>query len=359
MFFEFFSLISNETRWGQKNIQYMKTIILEKPFAFQYHYTPFNASLEADEVLLKIHNIGICGTDYHAFRGNQPFFTYPRRLGHELGAEIIAVGLGVDAQKYPLSSRVSVEPYLHCGKCSACRRGKTNCCENLEVLGVHSDGGMAEYVKVPAAKVHISTKLTYEQLAIVETLAIGCHAVERAAIEPNDIVLVIGAGPIGLSIIEFARFKGAPIFVIDKDENRLAFCKENYGVTTILKTTEELDLQDFMPEKPTLIFDATGNEHSMNDTVKMVSNGGEIVFVGLHLSNVVFKDTDFHRREITLLSSRNALPSDFKFIIQKMEEGVIDTSKWITHRADFDDMVEQFETWLKPESRVIKAVVQL
>lgn len=336
----------------------MKSLILEKPFAFQYKEIPNDETLAPNEVLLKIHNIGICGTDYHAFRGNQPFFSYPRRLGHELGAEIVAIGKGVNSEKYPIGSRVSVEPYLHCGTCSACRRGKTNCCETLQVLGVHTEGGMTEFLKVPAAKVHISTKLTYEQLALVETLAIGCHAVERAAIEPTDIVLVIGAGPIGLSVIEFARLTGAEIFVLDRDANRLAFCAETYSVKTIL-ATEMTDLQDVMPEKPTVIFDATGNEHSMNETITKVSNGGKIIFVGLHLSNVVFKDTDFHRREITLLSSRNALPANFKFIIQKMEEGVIDTAKWITHRADFDDILQHFETWLKPESRVIKAVVQV
>ena len=336
----------------------MKSILLEKPYAFRYENIPFDATLAPNEVLLKIHNIGICGTDYHAFRGNQPFFSYPRRLGHELGAEIIAVGAAVDAAKYPLSSRVSVEPYLHCGTCQACRRGKTNCCETLQVLGVHTEGGMTEFIKVPAAKVHISKHLSFEQLALVETLAIGCHAVERADIAPDDIVLVIGAGPIGLSVVEFARLKTASVFVLDRDENRLRFCKENYGVKTIL-STENIDLQTIMPEKPTLIFDATGNEHSMNETITKVSNSGKIVFVGLHLNNVVFKDTDFHRREITLLSSRNSLPSDFKFIIKKMEEGAIDTSKWITHRAGFDDMLAHFETWLKPESRVIKAVVQM
>ncbi len=337
----------------------MKSLILEKLFVFQYKEVAFDDTLAPDEVLLKIHSIGICGTDYHAFRGNQPFFSYPRRLGHELGAEIIAVGSGVDTEKYPLSSRVSVEPYLHCGTCSACWRGKTNCCESLEVLGVHRDGGMTEFLKVPAAKVHISETLSFEQLALVETLAIGCHAVERAAIQSGDIVLVIGAGPIGLSVIEFARLKSTAIFVVDRDANRLAFCRDNYAVKTIIATSEAFNLQAFMPKKPTIIFDATGNEHSMNDTIKEVANGGKIVFVGLHLGNVVFKDTDFHRREITLLSSRNALSSDFKFIIKKMEEGVIDTSKWITHRADFDDMVCNFENWLDPKSRVIKAVVQL
>ncbi len=337
----------------------MKSIVLEKPFNFAYSEVPFDATLAPNDVLLKIHNIGICGTDYHAFKGNQPFFSYPRRLGHELGAEIIAIGKAVDSKNYPLSSRVSVEPYLHCGACPACRRGKINCCENLQVLGVHTDGGMTEYLKVPASKVHISTILNYEQLALVETLAIGCHAVQRAAIAPDDIVLVIGAGPIGLSVIEFARLTGATIFVLDKDPHRLAFCKENYGVKTVLKTDNNVDLTQFTPEKPTIIFDATGNEHSMNETVKMVENGGKIVFVGLHQGNIVLKDTDFHRREVTLFASRNALPHNFDFIIKKMEDGVIDTSKWITHRADFDDLMHHFEAWIKPESRVIKAVVRV
>lgn len=335
----------------------MKSIILEKPYAFRYENIPFDARLAPDDVLLKIHNIGICGTDYHAFRGNQPFFSYPRRLGHELGAEIIAVGAVVDVEKYPLSSRVSVEPYLHCGTCSACRREKINCCENLQVLGVHTEGGMSEFLKVPAAKVHISQKLTYEQLALVETLAIGCHAVERAEIAADDVVLVIGAGPIGLSVVEFVRLKAAKVMVIDRDANRLAFCRTNYGVLTIL-ATESIDFQLIKKLSPTIIFDATGNEHSMNQTVQMVSNGGKIVFVGLHQGDVVFKDTDFHRREITLLSSRNALPQEFKAIIELMELDLIDTSKWITHRANFDAFIDNFETWLDPNSRVIKAMVQ-
>lgn len=337
----------------------MNSIILQKPFTFQYQEVDFDSTLSDNEVLLKIHAIGICGTDYHAYKGNQPFFSYPRCLGHELGAEIMATGKNVDAEKYLIGSRVSVEPYLHCGTCQACRRGKINCCENLQVLGVHTDGGMAEYIKVPAEKLHISKQLSFEQLALVETLAIGCHAVNRAEIKADDIVLVIGAGPIGLSVIEFARLKCANIFVMDRDAKRLAFCSSNYGVKTILNNEKELDLNLYMPEKPTIVFDATGNENSMNETVRMVAHGGKIVFVGLHQGNIVFKDTDFHRREVTLLASRNALPSDFEFIIQKMELGVIDTSKWITHRAHFDNLIETFDSLLDPKNKVIKAVVSL
>lgn len=335
----------------------MKSLFLQQPFSFQYSEAELDPVPAPHEVLLKIHRVGICGTDYHAYKGKQPFFSYPRRLGHELGAEIVALGSGVDAQKYPLGSRVSVEPYLNCGHCQPCRNGKSNCCEKLQVLGVHTDGGMCEYLKVPAAKVHISEKLSFEQLALVETLAIGCHAVARAQIHSGDSVLVIGAGPIGLSVTEFARMTGARICVTDIDAQRLAFCSTVYGVETLLNTGSGFDLEAVLPEKPTIIFDATGNEHSMNETVKQAAHGGKIVFVGLHQGNVTFKDTDFHRRELTLFASRNALPADFTFIIRKMEEGRIDTSKWITHRARFEEAIPAFEEWLRPESRVIKAML--
>lgn len=337
----------------------MKSIILNKPFEFQQDNIDFDPQLQPQEVLLKVHNIGICGTDYHAFRGRQPFFSYPRRLGHELGAEIVAIGSAVDAERYPLSSRVSVEPYLHCGTCQTCRRGRFNCCEKLQVLGVHTDGGMADFLKVPAEKVYISTKLEFEQLALVETLAIGCHAVNRADIQSDDTVLVIGSGPIGLSVIEFARLKSQNVYVLDVNENRLKFCSDNYEVKTILKTAENFDLMSFLNEKPTVIFDATGNPESMNNTVLIAANGAKIVFVGLHQQNIEIKDSEFHRREITLLASRNALPEDFKFIIEKIEQGVIDTSKWITHRSNFEDLIENFQQWLDPQSGVIKAVVKV
>ena len=336
----------------------MKAIILNKPGQFlQTEKTDISNKIGVKEAIVRVHRVGICGTDLHAFQGVQPFFSYPRVLGHELGVEILQIGENLKGLK--AGDFCAVEPYLHCGNCVACRRGKTNCCVNLKVLGVHVDGGLRESLIIPTNKLHKSNKLTLDQLALVEPLSIGFHAVQRANIEKGEFVLVVGAGPIGLSVIEFARLKGATVFVMDRDANRLAFCRDNYAVNTILATAEGCDLQEFMPEKPTLIFDATGNEQSMNNTIKEVANGGKIVFVGLHLGNVVFKDTDFHRREVTLMSSRNALPDNFTFIIQKMEEGVIDTSKWITHRVGFDDLVSQFAELVDPKGWVVKAVVQM
>lgn len=339
----------------------MKTLTLLSPGHFQQSETDLNTELQDGEVLLKIHRIGICGTDYHAFRGKQPFFSYPRILGHELGAEVVAIGTSVG--NVTVGDKVSVEPYINCGKCQACRNGKTNCCEKLQVLGVHSDGGMREFLKVPANKVYASKTLSYEQLALVETLGIGSHAVNRAQVQANDLVLVIGAGPIGLSVIQFAKLKGAKVAVMDMNEGRLAFCKQQ------LKVDETILLRDNDPveairgvlngDLPTAVFDATGNPASMMQAFKYVAHGGRLTFVGLFQGDVTFNDPEFHRREVTLLASRNALPEDFTSIIAAMENGTLDTHPWVSHRVPFDSLIDSFETLLLPESRVIKAVIEL
>ncbi len=338
----------------------MKTIILNKPQEFQLISQDFDDTLAENEALLKIHRIGICGTDYHAYRGRQPFFSYPRVLGHELGAEVIGLGNGAGANGINIGDKVSVEPYLNCGVCQPCQNGKTNCCESLKVLGVHVDGGMVEYLKVPVNKLHKSAILEYEQLALVETLGIGSHAVQRANVTENDIVLVIGAGPIGLSVIQFAKINGAKIAVMDFSKQRLEFANEAIGIDESIIASEDFSADDLRKilkgNMPTVVFDATGNAQSMMKAFSYVAFGGKLVYVGLFQGDVTFFDPDFHRREITLLASRNALPADFKHIISKMESGEINTKAWLTHEAAFEDLPTIFETWLDPKSQVIKAI---
>jgi 2-desacetyl-2-hydroxyethyl bacteriochlorophyllide A dehydrogenase len=230
-------------------------------------------------------------------------------------------------------------------------------------LGVHIDGGMAEYLKVPVNKLHKSDILGYEQLALVETLGIGSHAVQRANVTENDTVLVIGAGPIGLSVIQFAKINGAKIAVMDFSKQRLDFANEAIGIDKSIVATEDFsadDLRRILEGKlPTVVFDATGNAQSMMKAFSYVAFGGKLVYVGLFQGEVTFFDPDFHRREITLLASRNALPTDFKHIISKMESGEINTKAWLTQEAAFDDLPTVFETWLDPKSQVIKAMVVL
>lgn len=341
----------------------MKTLVLETPGKLVAADTPRPGAPAAGQALVRVHRIGVCGTDIHAFNGKQPFFTYPRILGHELGVEVLAVGEGVT--NVDVGDRCAVEPYLNCRKCVACRRGKPNCCTALQVLGVHADGGHREEILVPATKLHPSAKLGYDQLALVETLGIGAHAVERARLEPGETVAVVGAGPIGLSAIQFALAAEARVIVIDVNESRLAFCRDRLGLaatdlidarsTEVIARLKELTGGDL----PTAVFDATGNPKSMAASFEYPAHGGRLVFIGLFPGEVTFNDPNFHRRELTLLASRNALPADFAHIIALVESGKVDTSPWITHRARLEDTPAIFESWIKPETGVLKAMIEL
>lgn len=340
----------------------MKAILLEKPEQFKQIDLPEPSSPGPDEALVRVHRVGICGTDLSGFLGKMPFYSYPRIPGHELGVEVLAVGSGVkDVQP---GDRASVEPYINCQKCFACQVGNSNCCENLQVLGVHTDGGMRSSFVVPARKLHPSAKLSLDQLALVETLAIGCHAVNRGNPRPNENVLVIGAGPIGLSTIEFVKLSGARTLVMDLNEQRLGFCRERMGVPdTIYSKGDGSELEELKKlcggNLPTVVIDATGSNRSMSNALNYVGFTGKLVFVGITTSEISFLHPLMHRREMTLMASRNALPPDFSRIIKLIEDGQIDTRPWITHRTHFDNLIGEFRSYTKPETGVIKAMVEL
>jgi alcohol dehydrogenase len=339
----------------------MKAIQLEQPKQFRRIDVPEAAHPAAGEALVRVHRIGICGTDYGGYLGKMPFYSYPRIPGHELGVEVLAVGSGVT--NIAPGDRCSVEPYMNCQQCYSCRRGSTNCCENLKVLGVMTDGGMRERFIVPARKLHKSTKLTFEQLALVETLAIGCHAVNRGAPQKGDNVLIIGAGPIGLSTIEFVRLSGARTIVLDLVQSRLDFCKNVMRVDeTILVNGNELEELKHVTNGSLaqVVIDATGSNKSMANALNYCAFTGRLAYVGITQQEVTFPHAPImHRRELTLLASRNALPDDFTRIIRLIEDGRINTQPWITHHAAFDEMIEAFPNWLNPESGVIKAMVSM
>ena len=339
----------------------MKTLILEEPGKFTSCDTAPQTTPGPGEALIRIHRIGVCGTDLHAFAGRQPFFTYPRILGHELGVEVLA--LGDNVENVSIGDRCAVEPYLSCGKCIACRQDKPNCYRTLQVLGVHTDGGHRSRMIVPAAKLHRSDKLSYDQLALVETLGIGAHAVGRAKLQAGENVAVIGAGPIGLAVMQFAKAAGARVIAVDVSESRLAFCGERIGVSDLINGRNEdvaVKLEELTEDDlPTAVFDATGNVNSMNACFNYAAPGGRLIMVSLVQADVTFHDPHFHKRELTVLSSRNALPSEFTQIIQLIEAGRIDTTPWITHRATLGDVIGQFESWTKPETGVIKAMIEV
>jgi 2-desacetyl-2-hydroxyethyl bacteriochlorophyllide A dehydrogenase len=339
----------------------MRAVRLEAPGALALVEVAPPGEPAAGEALVRVRRIGVCGTDLHAYGGRQPFFTYPRILGHELGVEILSLGPGV-AGLAP-GQRCSVEPYLNCGRCVACRAGKPNCCAHLEVLGVHVDGGMREEIIVPARKLHASDRLDLEQLALVETLAIGAHAVARSALARGEFALIVGAGPIGLSVVQFAQEAGAEVIVLDLNAGRLGFCRHALGVRHTIDPARENAPEALLRitggDLPGAVFDATGNPKAMAESFAYPAPGGRLVLVGLYAGEISFSDPQFHRRELTLLASRNALPADFPRIIRLIESGRIDTAPWITHRAPLGGLPGAFPAWTRPETGVIKAMIDL
>jgi alcohol dehydrogenase len=341
----------------------MKALQLEKPLSWKLLDIPEPPAPGLGEVLVRVHRIGICGTDLGGYLGKMPFFSYPRIPGHELGVEVLALGDGVTG--LAVGDLCSVEPYLNCQKCYSCRRGLTNCCESNQTLGVMCDGGMAERIILPERKLHVANRLSADQCALVETLAIGCHAVDRGNPQKSETVLVIGAGPIGLSVVEFAKLSGARVVVMDISENRLAFVREKMGVPdTLLVRGDASDVEALARlthgQLADVVVDATGNNKSMVRALEFAAFAGRVVYVGITQQTLEIPHAPFlHRRELTLLASRNALARDFTRIIGLIEDGRIDTVPWITHHAKFEEVPEVFPTWLKPETGVIKAVVTL
>ncbi|HZL87792.1 MAG TPA: zinc-binding alcohol dehydrogenase family protein [Pirellulaceae bacterium] len=336
----------------------MHALELSAPREFRLIEQPEPPPPGPGEALVRVHAVGICGTDLAAWQGKMPFVKYPRILGHELGVEVIGVGEGVTSVK--VGDRCSVEPYIDDPNSFASRKGRPNCCEKLEVLGVHCDGGMRRKIVVPARKLHPATKLLYEQLALVETLAIGRHAVQRGQVAEDDVCLVIGAGPIGLAVLEFVRLSGAQMIVMDKCRPRLAFVRQMFQAVQTLEPSARTpdELRSLASGNlPSVVLDATGSPGSMSAAFSLVAHGGRLVYVGITGEEIRFTHSDFHRREGTLVCTRNALPEDFSAIIGLIEGGRIDTRRWITHRTTLERLPAEFPQYLEPETGVVKAVV--
>lgn len=341
----------------------MEALELEKPGSFRVVEVPEPGPPGEGEAVVRVRAVGICGTDYGGFLGKMPYFSYPRIPGHELGVEVVAVGPGV--ANVAAGDRCCVEPYINCQRCHSCTRGLTNCCEHHQTLGVHCDGGLRKLFTVPARKLHSAPSLSHEQNALVETLAIGCHAIDRGRPTAAETVLVIGAGPIGLSAVEFAKLSGARVIVMDRVAARLDFVRTRMGIAdTVLAAGGDADVEAVRRLTDgrfcEVVVDATGSAASMGQALAFCGFGGRLVYVGITQAEVTFPHAPvMHRRELSILASRNALSADFARIIALIGAGRIDTAPWITHRIPFAGTIATFPSLLDPASGVIKAVVEM
>ena len=311
------------------------------------------------EASVRIRRAGVCGTDFHIYDGSHPYLHYPRVIGHELSGEIAERGPGA---LWLAGQQVYVIPYLAYGACIACRRGKSNCCQNIIVLGVHVDGGVTEYLCVPASNVAAADGVTLDEAAMVEFLAIGAHAARRASPAEGDRALVVGAGPIGIGCALFTRLRGAGVAILDLRPDRLDFCRANIGVEHVVvagrHAAQELSaLTD--GDAFDVVFDATGSAKSMMTGLNYVAHGGTYVLVSVVREAISFEDPEFHKRETTLLASRNAVSQDFLEVFQAIRAGLTPTKAMLTHRAKLEESPDLFPRWIAPESGVIKAMIEI
>lgn len=334
----------------------MKVLTCTSPGHFEYS-NENEPQLQKGQAIIKVKRIGICGTDLHAFEGTQPYFSYPRILGHELSGELVDVD-GVEG--FRKGEVVTFLPYFYCGQCIACRSGRTNCCAQLKVCGVHVDGGMKEYLSVPSYSLVHGEGLSEDALALIEPLSIGAHAIQRAAVQPNEFVLVIGAGPIGLGVMEFARIAGGKVIAMDINPSRLAFCKSKADHCVIAGADSMEILKDITSnDMPTVVIDATGSLKAINNAFQFMAHGARYVLVGLQKENIAFSHPEFHKREGTLMSSRNATRKDFAQVIDSLKSKKIDPTTYVTNRVKFDNLKDEFAGYLDPTAGVIKAMVEV
>jgi 2-desacetyl-2-hydroxyethyl bacteriochlorophyllide A dehydrogenase len=336
----------------------MKALLCNEPGRLSVVSRPEPVRAEG-EVLVHIRHVGVCGTDFHIFGGKHPFLEYPRVMGHELSGTVEEAGPDSGLKK---GQPVYIVPYLSCGHCQACRIGLTNACRNIRVLGVHCDGGMAEYLSVPEANVVPTGDIPLEDAAMIEFLAIGAHGVKRGNLKATDRVLVTGSGPIGMSAIIFAKARGAHVTVMDTREDRLAFSVDRLGADETIIANGDAETQ---AERQTggewydVVIDATGNAAPIQRGFGFLAHGARYVLLSVVRQDITFADPEFHKREATLFASRNAQPDDFAEVVRTIEAGRVPTRALNTHRGRLEDGASLFVDWLKPEAGVIKAILEV
>lgn len=337
----------------------MKQLTCETPGKLVFRDVPI-PSIKPDEVLIRIRRIGICGTDLHAFEGTQPYFTYPRVLGHELSGDVVETG--ILTRDFRVGEKATFMPYFACHSCLACRSGKTNCCRNMTVAGVHIDGGMSEFYAVPSRYVFHGGDITRCNLALVEPLSISAHALRIAGVREGETVLVTGTGPIGIGAAIIARAIGANVIAMDVNNNRLDFIRNSFSINQTINALDhpmeqiaELTQNEFAP----VIIDATGSKKAIENGLQYLAHGGRFILVGLQGEPFSFSHPEFHRRETMLQSSRNATREDFEFVLSLVADGKLDPGPMVTHKIDFPELPVRFPMLLDPASRVVKTLVFL
>ena len=312
-----------------------------------------------DTLLLKVRMVGFCGSDLNTFRGKNPMVSYPRILGHEVSATIVE-GSRVDPN-LAAGVDVTLSPYTSCRGCAACRRGRPNACKFNETLGVQRDGALAEYIRVPAEKLY-RAKLSLTELCLVEPLTVGFHAVARGRVNASDTVAIIGCGGVGLGAVAASSFRGAKTIAVDVSEEKLETARAVGAVHAINTAREDLHarlLEITDGHGPDVVIEAIGLPETFRAAVEEVSFTGRVVYIGYAKEPVAYETKSFVQKELDILGSRNALPDDFRAVIQMFEEGRFPVKEAISSVIALEEAPEALRAWSEDPSRVKKIMVRL
>ncbi|MFB6341751.1 zinc-binding alcohol dehydrogenase family protein [Saccharicrinis sp. FJH62] len=312
------------------------------------------------EVLLKIKYVGFCGSDLSTYLGKNPMVSYPRIPGHEISAEIIEKGDGVP-ENFNAGQKVTVVPYTNCGQCTSCKQKRFNACRYNETLGVQRDGAMAEYIVVPWQKILTDEQLSTRQLALVEPLTVGFHAIDNGEVTDLDTVMVLGCGMIGTGAIVRAALRGATVIAVDIDDDKLAVAKKLGAVHTInsLKQNLHEELERITNgDGPTVVVEAAGNPVTYKAAIEEVAFAGRVVCIGYAGSEISFLTKLWVQKELKIMGSRNANPSDFEAVIKYLKGSDLDENLLITKTISVEQASETVKYWSEHTGEVLKIMVE-
>ncbi len=335
----------------------MKAIVLEGPGSAVVSDTA-EPRPAADEVLLKVRMIGLCGSDLNTFRGRNPLVSYPRIPGHEIAATVIDSGAHTE---WAVGTNVTLSPYAACGRCSSCLHGRPNACRDNQTLGVQRDGALTEFIAVPASKL-FRADLGLKELCLVEPLTVGFHAVGRGRAMPEDTVAVIGCGGVGLGAIAGAAFRGARVIGIDLDDAKLETARKAGAAHAINSKTGDLhaallELTD--GHGPDVVIEAIGLPATYRAAVEEVAYAGRVVYIGWAKEQVTYETRPFVHKELDILGSRNAMPDDFHEVIRMLESKRFPVDAAVTHIVPFEQTPAILEAWSREPERFTKIIVEV
>ena len=334
----------------------MKAIRITEAGRCQIVDIPDLEAPETGEVRLKVRRVGYCGSDLTSFRGLNPMVSYPRIPGHEIGATIDSLGSGVP-EKWQIGQNVLVSPYTSCGECTACKAGRYNTCRYNQTMGVQRDGALTQYINIPHEKLFTSEKLSLAEMALVEPLTVGFHAVSRGETTAQDTVVVFGCGTIGLGAIAGASARNARVLAVDIDDKKLALAKLCGASDTINSMQESLHdrLQSITEgEGPQVMIEAVGLPQTFKTCVEEVCFAGRVVYIGYAKAPVDYETKLFVMKELDIRGSRNAMPEDFKAVIAHLEDGEFPTNSVITKTVSLEDAPSALTQWSENPGEITK-----